>query len=200
MRIEICGGIASGKTTLTRVLTQHLGFCSIYEDFKANPFWEAFYADPESHAFETEITFLLMHYHQLKSSLESGEIAPFVSDFSVLLDVAYADMGLTGNSHRVFESVAAEVQHRLGNPALLIHLRCDPSVELNRIVARGRPEESLVSLAFLSDLDAAVAACVGKLPQILPVITIDSVAVDFAHSPTGELHVAQAVRDVLHRR
>ena len=31
-----------------------------------NPFWEAFYTDPSAYTFETEITFLLQHYHFAK--------------------------------------------------------------------------------------------------------------------------------------
>jgi deoxyadenosine/deoxycytidine kinase len=57
-RIEIAGGIASGKTTLARLLRK-VGLQAIHEQFRKNPFFTAFYEDPGYTAFETEITFLL---------------------------------------------------------------------------------------------------------------------------------------------
>ncbi|HRP37690.1 MAG TPA: deoxynucleoside kinase, partial [Candidatus Dojkabacteria bacterium] len=44
-RIEICGGIASGKTTLANLLAR-LDIEPILENFQTNPFWQAFYNDP----------------------------------------------------------------------------------------------------------------------------------------------------------
>jgi deoxyadenosine/deoxycytidine kinase len=44
-RIEICGGIASGKTTLA-VLMQRSGYSAVFENFTLNPFIENFYSDP----------------------------------------------------------------------------------------------------------------------------------------------------------
>ena len=52
VRIEICGGIASGKTTFA-VLLNSLGYDPVYENFQSNPFWEAFYTVPEKYNFET---------------------------------------------------------------------------------------------------------------------------------------------------
>ena len=69
-RIEICGGIASGKTTLANLLARS-NIDPILEDFQTNLFWRAFYADPAGTAFETEITFLLQHYHQIKTARKS---------------------------------------------------------------------------------------------------------------------------------
>lgn len=65
-RVEFCGGIASGKTTLTKLL-QIENLTSVFEDFGKNPFYRAFYHDPVGTAFETELTFLSQHYHLEKS-------------------------------------------------------------------------------------------------------------------------------------
>src|SRR3954447_11075813 len=93
-RVEICGGIASGKTTLANLLGSSERMV-VREDFSSNPFWRAFYDDPNNTAFETEITFLLQHYHQIKvaTNLEKS----FACDFSLLLDYAYAHVTLNGS-------------------------------------------------------------------------------------------------------
>src|SRR5207302_1694437 len=79
IRIEICGGIASGKTTFASLFEQQAKI--IYEDFQAVPFWQDFYAAPAEHAFETELSFLLQHYHQVKRAQSKGQ-SLVVCDFS----------------------------------------------------------------------------------------------------------------------
>jgi deoxyadenosine/deoxycytidine kinase len=198
VRIEICGGIAAGKTTLANVFGV-AGYQSIFEDFRSNPFWRAFYANPGAHAFETEITFLLQHYHQLKTGATKDLV--IVSDFSLVLDIAYADVGLTASKRAAFDAVCSAAEHDLGNPDLLIHLTCAPSVELSRIRARARPEEDALDLSFLTRLSDSLAARVEERRISTNVLTIDSGETDFAHSAAGQDRVlrltASAVESAL---
>ena len=73
--------MACGETTLVGLFENEKAI-TLFEDFKANPFWEQFYVDPERFAFETEITFLLQHYSQIKAA--SGSKEAIVCDFSLL--------------------------------------------------------------------------------------------------------------------
>ena len=58
--VEVCGGIASGKTTFASLMTRiGIDLIPIFEDFKKSPFWEAFYRNPGKYIFETEISFIL---------------------------------------------------------------------------------------------------------------------------------------------
>src|SRR5271157_6204123 len=135
VRIEVCGGIASGKTTFAGLL-KRLAFTPIFEKFQANPFLEAFYQDAAKYAFETEISFLLQHYHQIKK--ESGQDIISACDFSMILDIAFARMGLNGTKLQAFSLVYDEVKRDLGYPPLLVHLKCDAQTELRRIRDRAR--------------------------------------------------------------
>jgi deoxyadenosine/deoxycytidine kinase len=84
LHIEVCGGIASGKTTFAGLMTR-IGLKPVFEEFRTNPFWQAFYFDPAKYAFETEITFMLQHYHQIKKDqLIMGK--SICCDFSFFLD------------------------------------------------------------------------------------------------------------------
>ena len=91
------------------------------EDFQANPFWKPFYADPAGTAFETEITFLLQHYHEIKVATKQGK--PFVCDFSPLLDLAYSYVTLDKEKQSAFAAVHTEVHKEILSPGLLIHSR-----------------------------------------------------------------------------
>lgn len=187
-RIEICGGIASGKTTLANLLAR-LDIQPILENFQTNPFWRAFYADPVGAAFETEITFLLQHYHQIKTTRKSGNT--IASDFSMYLDFAYAHVTLPQDKREIFLSVYREVEKELGAPALLIHLKCDPKIELKRIRERGRDVENSITIEYLQQINTQLEKILIEKARLDKLLVINSGLLDFAH----EEDVKQSVLD-----
>ena len=176
-RIEISGGIASGKTTLCKLLEQY-GAISKFEDFKINPFWTLFYQDPNLYAFETEVTFLLQHYSQIKTTPWDRDLVAF--DYSLLQDVAYADMNLREGARRAFDAVYRHIQSELAPPRLIVHLQCDAHEELRRIQLRARPEEETISVSYLEALNGAISRAVDRARRRTLVLCIDSAAIDFA--------------------
>lgn len=175
-RIEICGGIASGKTTLANLLAR-LDIEPILENFQTNPFWQAFYNDPAGTAFETEITFLLQHYHEIKAAEKLHN--KLVCDFSLLLDLSYAYVTLPQDKLEVFLTVYRAVSKELSPTRLLIYLKCDPNIELNRIRQRGRDVESSITVEYLEQinlrLEKFIESYVGEL------FVVDSGLLDFAN-------------------
>lgn len=193
-RIEICGGISSGKTTLAELMEgSNVGI--VFENFKQNPFWKAFYAYPGKYTFETETTFTLLHYHQLKKQIEKG-INLTVCDFSFSLDLAYARIGLIGSQLSAFETVCSQVYKELGLPSLLIYLKCEAETELSRIGRRNRTEEISIKVDFLERLNKAVEQEVSILQSGCPVLTIDSSIKDFANDEQTK----EEMRDLIRRQ
>ena len=196
-RVEVCGGIASGKTALAGLFENERAI-TLFEDVKANPFWEQFYADPERFAFETEVTFLLQHYNQIKAA--SGSKEPIVCDFSFLLDRAYVDVTLPEEERRVFLTVFKEVQRQLGPPALYVLLECSPEEEMRRVQARGRETEKTISIDYLSALNEAVAEHVDTAAASTKVLRIDSEHRNFAVDPVCQQEVVAEVMTCPHER
>ena len=176
LRIEICGGIASGKTTFA-ILMKRLGFNTLLEDFQINPFLKDFYSDAVKYTFETEISFILQHYHQIKK--EQIDSKPNVCDFSFLLDLAYAEIGLQDSKLKAFRVVHDEIKSDLPPPALVVYLDCDAKTELQRVRTRGRAIEESVSLEFLKKLNKAVERQVANISGKTKVVSIDSAQKDF---------------------
>ncbi len=193
-RIEICGGIASGKTTFCSLL-EKIDFIGVFESFTLNPFWNAFYSNPSKYAFETEITFTLQHYHQIKKQPLTTNIV--VCDYSFLLDIAYAEIGLYGSQLLAFRTVYEEIKKELPHPTLVIHLQCDPDSELARIRARGREVEKGITIDFLSSLNEAVEEQVKKAKEQLPILTIDSVTNNFVDDEEVKKNLLKKVSDTL---
>ena len=174
-RIEICGNIAAGKTTLADKFSKY-GYLKIFEEFSKNPFYEDFYKTPQIYSFETEITFLLQHYHSIKKQFKESFL---ISDYAILQDLAYADVNLTGNRHRIFLEIVQEIQQELGYPKTIIHITCPEEILLERIIARSREAETSISIDYLKALAAALSARVKSASSQANVISINSDLVDF---------------------
>jgi deoxyadenosine/deoxycytidine kinase len=174
-KIEICGNIASGKTTLCQCF-QDRNFPVTFEDFKKNPFYEAFYQSPQAYSFETELTFLLQHYHAIKVCSQAERL---VCDYSILQDMAYADVNLTGSQHHIFFEVVHEIQKEIGHPQAIIYLTCPEDILLERIIARSREAETSVTIDYLKALARALSARVKSVSSQTNVISIKSDLVDF---------------------
>lgn len=180
-RIEICGNIASGKTTLCNGMSQK-GYKSIYEEFHKNPFFDDFYEDPVAYSFETEVTFLLQHYNLIKKQKAESLL---VTDYSLLLDMAYADVNLFGDKQKIFFEIVEELQKEIGLPTKIIHLVCPEEVLLKRIIRRSRDAETSITIDYLDSLSKAISLRVKDFAKQLPVITIDSNAVNFTSGIDG---------------
>jgi len=193
-RIEICGGIASGKTTLANLLARS-NINPILESFQTNPFWRAFYADPAGAAFETEITFLLQHYHQIKTARKSENL--IASDFSLYLDLAYAYVTLPQDKREIFLSVYREVEKELGAPLLLIHLKCDPEIELQRIRERGREVENSITIEYLQQINTQLEKILIEKAHPDKLLIINSGLLDFAHNEDVQQSILDQINDNL---
>ena len=194
LRLEICGGIAAGKTTLSKLLAD-LGFHPVNESFETNPFLHKFYTNPSLFSFETEISFLLQHYHQIKCELAQKRIA---CDYSFILDQAYADLTLRSDSEReVFSRVLAEVLKQLSSPDLIIYLKCHSEVLLKRIINRARPMEQTIELDYLTlltnQLDRNISSSRNRI------FIIESDKNDFAHNMDHREFVLESIKAELIR-
>lgn len=178
MLIEICGGIASGKTTLCNGIAT-LGYNAVFEDFQKNPFLEYFYKDHIRFSFETEITFLLQHYSAIKVALNS---CPTIYDFSLIQDLAYADINLSGKRKSIFYDLENELRTEIGHPDILLYISCPPSVLLERIRTRNRAAERSITLDYLEKLHVALENRVQMVSTNTLLMNIDSSKIDFRNN------------------
>lgn len=149
-RIEICGGIAAGKTSLAQVLEKE-GFLAIYERFEDNPFLRKFYMDSEEdNVFETEMVFALLHYNRIRR-IEGENV---VCDYSLLQDYCYAVNNLKKEEIGMFDNLYSYIIKRILPANLIIYLKCNVDCLLQRIKERNRKMEQNISKEYLqSNID-----------------------------------------------
>lgn len=147
--VAIEGCICSGKTTTATLVSEQLGVDLVLEQTATHPFLADFYADMERYKLETELGFVLLHYHQLQD-LDSRRLV--VTDFSAVKDLIFAKMNLGGEDLHLFEYVYARLSGRLELPQLAIVLELPLSVIIERIHRRARSYERSIPTSYLDRL------------------------------------------------
>lgn len=188
-RVEICGGIASGKTTLARLLASDFDTL-VEEDFKANPFWNHFSRDRKLFQHEKDVCFIAQHTGQVKPWKDKS----VVCDYAVFQDLAYATISHDSEHTRIMGALYKHLYGALGPPTMIIRLQCKESVQLQRIRLRGRAQEQEIPATYLKELNDAISNLLRDPPG--PVYSIRSDDVDFAN----DLVAAQCLKEDLLNR
>jgi Deoxynucleoside kinases len=146
-RIEILGLPGAGKTTLTKRLNKYF-FNTLYENYKDNIFLDSFLINSDKYAFETEILFLLLHYSNIKNSI-STDSEYVLCDYSFTLDYTYCDILLNDLDRNVCFSILDRIFKEIGEPYLIIYLKCSTDTIVQRIKKRNRNNENNIKHEFI---------------------------------------------------
>jgi deoxyadenosine/deoxycytidine kinase len=157
MLIAVAGNIGSGKTTLTKLLSNYYKWDPHFEDADENPYINDFYEDMQRWSFNLQVSFLKERFRNMIKIRESGK--------TVILDrTIYEDahifapnlhsMGLMPtrdyeNYLELFDLFNSLIQP----PDLLIYLRASVPTLVDQIQTRGRKYEDSIRLDYLKRLN-----------------------------------------------
>jgi len=196
MRIELCGPLGIGKTTLAQKLSESTGWYLVQEPVETNPFLRAFYQAPRKYAFEKNLFFLLDYLHEIKSRA----VGDFIFDHSAVVHRSYAALNhLLPHEKTVFSALDKAIE-ALGPPDLLINLVCAPGVILNRITRRGRDFETGVDISYVMALNDEVQKQVRCVEHYIPVVHIDAALHNFEKNQKDVAHVMAIINEYLATR
>lgn len=173
-RIEIIGNIASGRSTLAKVLSKS-GINLISENFESHPFLNSFYDDPREFAFETEMCFLLQHYYDYKTNSVDGLN---VCDYSIFLDDAFSRVTLLESEYTMFSSLKDYLIEKNGLPDLVLYTMCKPETSYKRIMERNRTMEKSIEFSYLELLDKTIREVSKKIDNLIIIDTDEISLID----------------------
>ena len=154
MYIAIEGVIGVGKTTLARLLQPAFQSALVLEVFEENPFLSDFYSDRQRYAFQTQIFFLLSRYYQQRRSvpeiLKRGET--LITDYTFAKDALFARINLIGDELDMYYRVHDALAEKIPLPNLIVYLRADLEVLMQRIASRDRPYERNIEQDYINQL------------------------------------------------
>jgi deoxyadenosine/deoxycytidine kinase len=177
--IAVEGPIGVGKTALARRLASEFGSRLLLEQVEENPFLRKFYEDPDKHAFQTQLFFLLERYRQQR---ELGQRDLFghglVADYLFAKDNIFAGITLNPDEFQLYQQIFQLLDQRLPRPDLVIYLEARPEVLLRRIRKRERDFERAIAQEYLEKLTEAFRDYFHHYTQA-PLLVVNCSDIDF---------------------
>lgn len=198
MYIAIEGVIGVGKTTLARLLQSTFKAQVLLEVFEENPFLASFYTDRERYAFQTQIFFLLSRYHQQKAVptlLKSGD--HLISDYTFEKDCLFAGINLAGDEYDVYYQVHEALAEKIPLPDLIVYLRADTDILMQRIANRDRPYERNMERDYIGQLNQAYEDFFGESHNGSQILVIDTNDLNYVANPEDLKWVADRIHQTL---
>ena len=205
MYFSIEGVIGVGKTTLARLLQPSFEAILNLEVFEENPFLSNFYGDRARYAFQTQMFFLLSRYHQqrraVRKILEGG--ANLLADYTFEKDALFAGINLRGDELEMYHRVHEALAEKIPLPDLVVYLRAETDVLMQRIASRDRTYERNMEQAYIQELNQAydeffVEQRQADIEDKTPVLVIDTNQLDYVRSTESLKWVENRIRQALH--
>jgi deoxyadenosine/deoxycytidine kinase len=157
LHIAVAGNIGAGKTTLTRLLSQALGWRAYYEKVIDNPYLAPFYDDMPRWSFHLQIYFL---GHRFKAQQEINEWPDsclqdrsIYEDAAVFAKTLYERGCLNEREYENYRLLYTTMTTYLRKPDLIIYLQAPIEKLVNSILNRGRDFELTIDPEYLKHLN-----------------------------------------------
>jgi deoxyadenosine/deoxycytidine kinase len=199
--IAIAGNIGAGKSSLTRLLSNHFKWESYYERVEDNPYLADFYADMKRWSFNLQVFFLSSRFKQ-QQEIEQLPTS-VVQDRSIYEDAEIFannlhEMGLmTDQDYHNYTELFSMMTSYLRPPDLLVYLKASVPTLVSHIQARGREFESSISIDYLKRLNELYEDWVDRyaLGDKL-IINVDSL--DFVNEEEGRAEIISQIESRLY--
>ena len=185
MHIGIAGNIGSGKTTLTRMLSEHYGWTPKYEAVTYNPYLEDYYKDIKRWSFNLEVYFLQQRFKDVLEIASSDDV--IIQDRTIFEGVYIfvannkAMGNLSDRDYETYMDLFKLMMSLVKAPDLLIYLRSSVPHLVSQIQKRGREYEKSIELDYLEGLNNRYEQWISEYPG--RVLTIDADGLDFQNRP-----------------
>lgn len=198
--VAVAGNVGVGKSSLTGLLAERLGWEPFFEAVDDNPYLADFYRDMRSWSFHSQVFFLsrrLRHHHELLSRPHSViQDRSVYEDAEVFARNLYEQGSMDDRDYGSYRELYEILCALLPPPDLVIYLRADVPTLRERIRQRGREYEQSIDPAYLVRLNRLYDAWMQGF-SLCPVLTIETDNLDFVRQPQHLSLVLTAVADRL---
>jgi deoxyguanosine kinase len=204
MYVAIEGVIGVGKTTLARLLQPAFQSALVLEVFEENPFLSDFYSDRQRYDFQTQIFFLLSRYYQQRRSVPEilKRDESLITDYTFAKDALFARINLISDELDMYYRVHDALAEKIPLPNLIVYLRADPDVLMQRIASRDRPYERNMERDYINQLNQAyddffINSQARNVGGNVTVLTLDTNELDYVRRVEDLKWVENRIRQTL---
>ena len=198
--VAIAGNIGVGKSTLTNLLVDCVGWVPYYEAVDDNPYLSDFYLDMRQWSFHSQIFFLASRLRSHREILNHPHSV--VQDRSIYEDAEIFARNLHERSNKseldnhVYRDLYQEFIQFLPPPDLIVYLKASVPTLIERICRRGREFEQDVSPLYLQQLNELYDAWIEDF-TLCPVLTVPSDDLDFVRFDADFCLIQEQIMDKL---
>ena len=185
MHIGIAGNIGCGKTTLTRMLSEHYGWTPKYEAVTYNPYLEDYYKDIKRWSFNLEVYFLTQRFKDVLEISHSDDV--IIQDRTIFEGVYIfvannkAMGNLSDRDYETYMELFRLMMSLVKAPDLLIYLKSSVPHLVSQIQKRGREYEKSIEIEYLEGLNERYEKWIAEYPE--KVLLINADGLDFQNRP-----------------
>jgi len=198
MFVAVAGNIGSGKTTLTKKLSERLNWKPQYEPVEDNPYLADFYKDMKRWSFELQVYFLTHRFNSHRliecsnfSAIQDRSIYEDAYIFArSLFEKGYMSKREYENYYRLFMTMTQFMEP----PTLMIFLERSVNKLMDRIRERGRECEKEISTDYISQLNDYYSHWYGTY-NLGKRIIIDTDDLDFLNNEDQFERLVQKIQD-----
>ncbi len=176
--MSIAGNIAVGKTTLTQIVADRLGWRPYFESVEDNPYLQDFYSDMERWSFHLQVYFLSKRFRTQREMTEGN--SPAIQDRSIYEDVEIFARNLYELGHMTerdwnnYSDLFSEMTAHLVKPTLIVYLKASTDTLITRLKKRGRGFEKMVSPEYLHRLNMAYGQWIRQAREQFSILTVET--------------------------
>ena len=155
--VAVAGNIGAGKSTLTGMLSEALGWEPFYEANAENPYLADFYSDMQRWSFHSQVFFLgkrLEHHHQLLQHPGSViQDRTVYEDAEIFACNLYEQGNMSERDYDAYRRLYQAISAFLPPPDLIVYLQGSVETLVSHINLRGREFEQNISADYLERLN-----------------------------------------------
>lgn len=201
MYIAIAGNIGSGKSYLTELLSQKLGWEAHFEESE-NPYIDDFYDDMRRWSFNLQVYFLGKRQRQI-NAIAAGGVGTVV-DRTIYEDANVfatnlCNLGLLATrDYNTYMQLYDFTVDNLAQPGLLVYLRASVATLVSQIQRRGRVYEASIDGEYLRNLNRLYEEWIGQYSGPKMIIDVDHE--DFVTDPKAREAILERIEQAVNHK
>lgn len=198
--IALAGNIGAGKSTLTHMLAESMGWTPFYEANAENPYLSDFYRDMTRWSFHSQMFFLgkrLEHHRKLVDHPGSVVQDRTVYEDAEIFARNLAKQGkMNTRDYETYCSLYKAIATFLPPPSLIVYLKANVDTLAKHIQHRGRDFEQDISRDYLMQLNELYEEWISDWTACR-VLIIETDNMDFQHNQMDYEKILQDVQQAL---
>jgi deoxyadenosine/deoxycytidine kinase len=179
--VAVSGNIGSGKSTITTLLSERLGWKPYYEIVDENPYLPDFYADMPRWSFHLQVFFLSKRFqhHQVITAAPESVIQDrtIYEDAEIFARNLYLQGLMDERDFKNYHELFTTMTQFLQPPSLIVYLKASVPTLLDRIRRRARGYEQNIPAEYLAQLNERYEEWTERF-WLCPILTVDADTLD----------------------